>query len=71
MKIHGWIAINKHGLILGSFRESKADAGAAARQILRLAGGLWLVSGFRLIRATLTIQDIDGDIQRQETEVEE
>jgi len=68
MKIQGWIATNKQGLILGSFHENQEGAIAAARQILRLTGGPSLVAGFRLIQATLTVQDMDDTALGQEAE---
>jgi hypothetical protein len=57
MEIHGWVAVSKHGLVLGSFRENQNEAGNAARQVLRLLGEPPLVTGFDLVQATQTIHD--------------
>jgi hypothetical protein len=57
MTLHGWIAINKHGVILSSFREDQAEADIAARQTLRLIGGAPLLEGYHLVQATLFIYD--------------
>lgn len=56
MQIDGWIAIGKCGLILGSFREDKAGAELAAKQILRIIGGPPLLVGFQIVAATLVIR---------------
>jgi hypothetical protein len=67
MKINGWIAVGNHGPILGSFRKSQTEANNAARQALRVLGGSQLIGGFRLIRAELTIHEVQPP-QKQETE---
>ena len=59
MAFHGWIAVNKHGVILSSFREDQAEAEAVAHQVLRLVGGAPLLTDFRLVRATLFLYDED------------
>lgn len=57
MTIEGWVAISRFGLILGTFRENQDDAADAAWRILRLLGGQQLIAGFRLVRATLVVDD--------------
>jgi hypothetical protein len=57
MEIHGWIAASKTDLILSSFRKNPNEANNAARQAIRLLGGPSLLTGFRLVQATLTIHD--------------
>ncbi len=61
MTIEGWVAISRYGLILGTFRESQDDAADAAWRILRLLGGQQLVAGFRLVRATLVVDETTDD----------
>jgi hypothetical protein len=67
MQLHGWIAVSKNDLILSSFRRNPNEASNAARQVIRLLGGPSLLTGFRLVQATLTIHD-ESASQSQETE---
>jgi hypothetical protein len=63
VEIHGWIAISKHGVILDSFRENPSEATKTAQQILRLVGGAPLISKFRVVKAKLTIDNVNFDTE--------
>lgn len=67
MIVDGWIAVSKHGYILGSFHEDQDNATEAAWRILRLLGGQQLVAGFQLEKASLIVgpEKTDDPDERQ------